>query len=410
MNERSGSVICSSAFSLLLLLGAPGAHAEISDGVVKIGLLTDMSGAFSQLSGQGSVVAARMAIDDCLKAECKGMKIELLTVDHQNKTDIAVAQARKWADIDHVDAYADMVNSAVAVAMEDVAVQKKKVALFVGGPVRITNEDCQPDYAVQWMWDTYSQTSAAIKGIAKPKQRWYFIAVDYAYGTAAVAEARKQLDAIGAQTVGETKHPLNSSDLSSPIIAAQQSSADIVAFANSGADAANAIKTASEFQLSRTKVEAAFFPTIYEIKGVGLAQAQGLQFPESFYWDLDDRTRRFSKRFMDIYKKGPPSLTHAGVYSSVYHYLKSVAAAQSDDPAIVMRKMHELPIDDDVVRHATLRPDGRMVHDYYYFRVKTPQESKGPWDLYALQKTLPGDQVFMPENRSQCRVFRTTSN
>jgi branched-chain amino acid transport system substrate-binding protein len=407
MNRRDSRLVRFSAFTAFVMIAASPAHAGISDGVVKIGLLTDMSGAFSALSGQGSVVAAKMAIDDCLAKECKGMKIELLTVDHQNKTDIALAKAREWADVDHVDAYADMVNSAVALGMENLAVQKKKVALFVGGPNRITNEDCQPDYAVQWMWDTYSQTTAAVKGIAKPNQKWYFISVDYAYGAAAVSEARKQLDAIGAHTVGEAKHPLNSSDMSSQIISAEQSSADIVAFANSGADAANSIKTASEFQLSAKKQEAAFFPTIYEIKGVGLAQAQGLQFPESFYWDLDDGTRRFTRRFMEIYKKGPPSLTHAGVYSSVYHYLKAVAAAKSDDPEIVMRKMHELPIEDDVVRNARLRPDGRMVHDYYYFRVKSPKESKGPWDLYTLVKTLPGDQVFVPENRSQCRVFRT---
>lgn len=385
------------------------AQAEISDGVVKIGLLTDMSGSFSQFSGQGSVVAAQMAIDDCLAKECKGLKVELLSMDHQNKTDIALAKAREWADVNKVDAYADMVNSAVALAMLNLSVEKGKAALFAGGPLRITNEDCQPEYAVQWMWDTYSQTAAAIKGLAKPNQKWYFITVDYAYGNAAVAEARKQLDALGASTIGESKHPLNSSDMSSQIIAALQSKAQVVAFANSGADAANAIKSASEFQLGAKKTLAAFFPTIYEIKGIGLSQSKGLSFPESFYWDIDDGTRRFSSRFMDIYKKGPPSLTHAGVYSSVYHYLKAVAASKSDDARTVIQKMHELPIQDDVVRNPKLRPDGRMVHDYYYFRVKSPQESKAPWDLYALQKTLPGDDVFLPVSESQCRVFKTKS-
>jgi branched-chain amino acid transport system substrate-binding protein len=405
MKTRSSKFRLSSA-ALAVMLAASGAQAEISDGVVKIGLLTDMSGGFSQFSGQGSVVAAQMAIDDCLAKECKGMKIELLAADHQNKSDIALAKAREWADVNKVDAYADMVNSAVALAMQNLAVQKKKVALFPGGPLRISNEDCQPEYVVQWMWDTHSQTTAAVKGLAKPNQSWYFVTVDYAYGNTAVAEARKQLAAIGAQTVGESKHPLNSSDLSSQIIAALQSKADVVAFANSGADAANSIKTGREFQLNKKKTLAAFFPTIYEIKGIGLAQAEGLRFPESFYWDLDEGTRRFSKRFMEIYKKGPPSLTHAGVYSSVYHYLKAVAASKSDDAQTVVRKMHELPIQDDVVRNAKLRPDGRMVHDYYYFRVKSPQESKGPWDLYALEKTLPGEEVFLPVKESQCRVFK----
>lgn len=404
----SQSLVKSIAASALLL-GAGGAQAEISDGVVRIGLLTDLSGAFSQFSGQGSIVAAQMAIDECLAKECKGLKIELLTADHQNKTDIALAKAREWADVNKVDAYADMVNSAVALAMQNLAVQKKKAALFAGGPVRISNEDCQPEYVVQWMWDTYSQTAAAIKGIAQPKQRWYFITVDYAYGNAAAAEARKQLEAIGAQTVGESKHPLNSSDMSSQVIAAQQANADVVAYVNSGADSANAIKTASQFKLGAKKMQAAFFPTVYEIKGIGLEQAKGLRFPESFYWDIDDGTRRFSKRFMDIYKKGPPSLTHAGVYSSVLHYLKAVAASKSDDAQVAIRTMHQLPIQDDVVRNPKLRPDGRMVHDYYYFRVKNPEESKGPWDLYALEKTLPGDEVFLPVSNSQCRVFKSAS-
>ncbi|VVE86875.1 ABC transporter permease [Pandoraea bronchicola] len=407
--RRLSSLCIATVTAMAAMIASGVAHAGIEGNTVKIGLLTDMSGAFSQFSGQGSVVAAQMAIDDCLAKECKGLKIQLLTADHQNKTDIALSKAREWADVEHVDAYADMVNSAVALAMENLAVQKKKIALFVGGPLSITNENCQPEYAVQWMWDTYSQTAAAIKGLAKPKQGWYFVTVDYAYGLAATTEARKQLDAIGAQTVGESKHPLNTSDMSSQIIAAQQSKADVVAFANSGADAANAIKTASEFQLGAKKQLAAFFPTVYEIKGIGLSQAQGLQFPESFYWDLDDGTRSFSKRFMELYKKGPPSLTHAGVYSSVYHYLKAVVAADSKDPALVMRKMHELPIKDDVVRNATLRADGRMIHDYYYFKVKSPKESKGPWDLYTLQKVLPGEQVFLPASQSQCRALKKST-
>lgn len=397
------------SLALAVATCAGTAGAQVSDGVVRIGVLTDMSGSFSQFSGQGSVVAAQLAIDDCLANECKGLKIELLSADHQNKTDLALAKAREWADVNKVDAYADMVNSAVALAMQNLAQQKDKVALFAGGPVRLTSEDCQPERSVQWMWDTYSQTAAAVKGIAKPGQSWYFVTVDYAYGNAAAAEARKQLEALGAKVVGEAKHPLNSSDMSSQVIAAQQSMADVVAFVNSGADSANAIKSAKEFQLGNSQMLAAFFPTVYEIKGVGLDQAKGLRFPESFYWDIDDGTRRFGKRFMDVYKKGPPSLTHAGVYSSTYHYLKAVAAAKSDDARTVVKKMHEIPIKDDVVRNAKLRADGRMIHDYYYFRVKTQQESKGAWDLYALEKTLPGDDVFLPQKDSQCRVFKSAS-
>jgi branched-chain amino acid transport system substrate-binding protein len=409
MKSSLKNVLSRSISAMAVAMAATAAHAEISDGVVRIGVLTDMSGSFSQFSGQGSVVAAQLAIDDCLARECKGLKIELLSADHQNKTDLALAKAREWADVNKVDAYADIVNSAVALAMQNLAVQKDKTALFAGGPLRLTNEDCQPDRTVQWMWDTYSQTTAAVKGLAKPKQSWYFVTVDYAYGNAAATEARRQLEGTGARVIGESKHPLNSSDMSSPIIAAQQSKADVVAFVNSGADSANAIKSAQEFQLAGKQMLAAFFPTVYEIKGIGLDQAKGLRFPESFYWDIDDGTRRFAKRFMDAYKKGPPSLTHAGVYSSVYHYLKAVAASKSDDARTVVKKMHEIPIQDDVVRNAKLRKDGRMVHDYYYFRVKSPQESKGPWDLYALEKTLPGDQVFLPEAESQCRVFKTAS-
>lgn len=394
----------------IALTGAAGlATAQVSDGVVRIGVLTDKSGSFSQFSGQGSVVAAQLAIDDCLANECKGLKIELLSADHQNKTDLALAKAREWADVNRVDAYADMVNSAVAVAMQNLAQQKDKVALFAGGPLRLTNEDCQPERTVQWMWDTYSQTTAAVKGIAKNGESWYMITVDYAFGNAASAEARKQLAAIDVKVLGEAKHPLNTSDMSSQVTAAQQSKANVVAFVNSGADAANAIRSANEFGLSRSQKVAAFFPTIYEIKGIGLEQAQNLRVPESFYWDLDEGTRRFSKRFMEVYKKGPPSLTHAGVYSSVLHYLKAVAATKSDDPRTVVKKMHEIPIRDDVVRNAMLREDGRMIHDYYYFRVKTPKESKGEWDLYALEKTLPGEEVFLPKKESQCRVFKSAT-
>lgn len=396
--------LCATALAPALLISP--AQAAISDGVVRIGVLTDMTGAFSQFSGQGSVVAAQLAIDDCLARECKGLKVELLYADHQNKTDIALAKAREWADVQKVDAYADMVNSAVALAMQTLAVQKQRAALFAGGPVRISNEDCQPEYAVQWMWDTHSQTTAAVKGLAKPGQTWYFVTVDYAYGNTASAEARKQLEALGAKVIGETRHPLNSTDLSSPLIAAQQSKAQVVAFVNSGADSANAIKTAHDFQLGAKQTLAAFFPTVYEIRGIGLTQAQGLRFPESFYWDLDEGTRRFAQRFMAVYKKGPPSLTHAGVYSSVLHYLKAVAAAGSDDARTAIRQMHQLPIQDDVVRNATLRADGRMIHDYYHFRVKSPQESKNPWDLYAVEKVMPGADVFLPQAQSQCRVFR----
>ena len=376
------------------------AQAQISDGVVRVGVLTDMSGFLSQFSGMGSVVAAQMAIDDCLAKECKGLKIELLSADHQSKTDLALAKAREWADVNKVDAYADMVNSAVALAMNTLATQKDKVALFTGGPVKITNEDCQPERSVQWMWDTYGQTVASINGAAKPGQSWYFVTVDYVYGNTASAEARKQLEAMGAKVIGESKHPLNSNDMSSQIIAAQQSKAQVVAFLNSGGDTVNALKSANDFRMGNSQVMTAFFPTVYDIK------AKGLRFPEPFYWDLDAGTRRFSKRFMDIYKKGPPSLTHAGVYSSVYHYLKAVAASRSDDARTVVKKMHEIPIQDDVVRNAKLRADGRMLHDYYYFKVKTPQESKGPWDLYTLEKTLSGEEVFLPQSESQCRVFK----
>ena len=397
-----------SALAAALTFGAASAQATW-DGSVKLGLLSDMSGVFANFSGPGSIVAAQMSIDDCLKVECKGMKIELLTVDHQNKTDLAIAKAREWADIQKVDAYVDMVNSAVALAMANLAVEKNKIALFVGGPVKLTNEDCHPQNTVQWMWDTFAQVSAAVKGLAKPGQKWFFITVDYAYGKATSDEARKQLEAAGATVVGEAKHTLNAADFSSQILAAKQSGADVVAFINSGSDVANALKAAREFDLGGKQILAAFIPTIYEIQGVGLETAQGLTFPESFYWNVDDGTRRFAQRFVDIHKKGPPSLTHAGVYSSVYHYLKSVAAAKSTDTATVMKQMHTLPIKDDAVRNAKLRVDGRMVHDYYLFKVKAPAESKEKWDLYNLVRILPGDDVFLPLSQSQCPAVKTAA-
>ncbi len=395
----------------LALLGTVGtAQARFSDDVMRVAVLTDMSGAFSQFSGEGSVIAAKLAIEDCLAKECKGMKIDLVAADHQNKVDVALAKAREWFDRERIDVIADNVNSAVALAIQTLAIEKDKMVLLPGGPVRLSNENCAPEHSVQWIWDTYAQAAAVTRTVGKPGESWYFLTVDYAYGHTTEHDARAILEKIGAKVIGSSRHPLNNQDFSSQLLAAQASGADVIALANSGTDASNAIRQAREYGILGSKQRVvAFIPTIYEIQAIGLDTAQGLSFPESFYWDLDDGTRRFAARFQERYKKGPPSLTHAGVYSSVYHYLKSAAAAGSDSPKAVVGKMRTLPIEDDVVRNARLRPDGRMVHDYYFFTVKSPAESKGTWDLYKLEKVLPGDEVFLPLEASQCPAVRKAS-
>lgn len=383
-----------------------GAQAQISDNEVRIGVLTDMSGPYSVFGGKGSVVATNLAIEDCLKAECKGMKIKVLSADHLNKADIAASKAREWLDVDKVDAFADLTNSAGAIAVQKLMREKGAVGLFNGpATTRLTNDECAPN-SFHWMFDTYSASAGAAAALTRAGGKsWYFITVDYAFGLSLEKDASEQVKASGGTMVGAVKHPLNASDFSSFLLQAQASKADVIGLANSTQDAINAIKGAREFGLGKNQKLAALLFNITDVHALGLPLAQGLIFSEGFYWNFDEQTKAFSERFEKIHKAKPNSV-HAGVYSSVLHYLKAVAATKSDNAATVAAKMRELPIKDAVMRNASIRPDGRVIHDMYLVEVKKPEESKGAWDYYKLKATIPADKAFMPLAQSQCPLVK----
>ena len=390
------------ALALAAMLAAGPALAGGADGRIKVGVLTDMSGVYSDITGKGSVSAAQMAIDDCLKAECAGMSIEMISADHQNKADIASATARKWIDVENVDVLADMSNASIQLAIAPLMKEKNRVALFPGGTARLTGDACQPDHVAQWMWDTYVQVAGIANRLTRPGTGWYLVTADYALGHQLEADTKAVVGRNGGKFLGSVRHPFPAVDLSSPLLTAQGSGADIIALANAGNDTVSGIKTAREFGIMDSKQKlVAFFLTALDVKSVGLETAQGTLLSEGFYWDLDEGTRRFSERFKAENGK-IPSAIHAGVYSALRHYLKAAAAAKSDDARAVMAKMRELPIEDDVVRNAKLREDGRMVHDFYVFQVKAPGKSKSEWDLYELVATLPGDEAFRPLSESAC--------
>lgn len=387
-------------------LGALPATAEISGGAVRIGVLTDMSGVYSDITGKGSIVAARMAADDCLKAECAGMTVEIVSADHQNKADIGSAIAREWIDRQGVDVLADMSNASLQLAIPPLLKDKNRVGLFPGGTARLTGDACQPDHIVQWMWDTYVQVAGIANHLTKPGTKWYLVTADYALGHQLEADARTLVTARGGTYVGSVRHAFPAVDLSSQLLTAQGSGADLIALANAGGDTVAGIKTARDFGIGQDKQKlVAFFLTAMDVKSVGLAAAQGTILTEGFYWNLDERTRAFSERFKAVHG-AVPSAIQAGVYSSVRHYLKAVAAAKSDEAGTVIARMREVPIEDEVVRNARLREDGRMVHDFYVFQVKTPAQSHSEWDLYDLVATIPGEQAFRPLAQSACPAVK----
>ena len=378
------------------------ATAQISGDVVKLGVLTDMSGVYSDITGKGSLVATRMAVDDCLKAECAGLKVEVVSADHQNKADIASAIAREWIDRQGVDAFVDMSNASLQLALPPLFKEKNRVGLFPGGTARLTGDACQPDHIVQWMWDTYVQVAGIGNHLTKSGSKWFLVTADYALGHQLEADTKAIVTGKGGTYVGSVRHAFPATDLSSQLLTAQGSGADYVALANAGGDTVAGIKTARDFGLGQGQQKlVAFFMTVMDVKSVGLETAQGAVVTEGFYWDLDERTRAFSNRFKAEHG-AMPSAIQAGIYSAVRHYLKAVAAAKSDDAKTTIAKMREVPIQDDVVRNAKLREDGRMVHDFYVFQVKKPAASKGEWDFYDLLATIPGDEAFRPLSQSTC--------
>ncbi len=395
------------ALLVSLTMGAPIAHAAWPDGEIRLGVLTDLSGIYSDATGTGSVAAVKLAVEDCLAGPCHGMTIDVLQADHQNKPDIALAIARQWIDRDGVDALIDMSNAAIQLAVPPLARAKNRVALFAGGTARLSGDACEPAHIVQWMWDTYAQVAGVARRLTKPGTTWHLVTADYAFGHQFEADAKDIVTAAGGQVLGSTRHPFPSTDLTAFMLRAQASGADIVALANAGSDTLNGIKAAGEFGVGLGDAArggqklVAFYLSVLDVKALGLPAAAGLVLTEGFYWDLDEGTRRFAHRF-EARVGRMPSQIQASLYSETLHYLKAAASIRSREATAVIRAMHALPIEDDVVRNARLRRDGRMVHDYYVFQVKTPSASTGPWDLYRLLDTIPGDQAFRPADPALC--------
>ena len=395
------------AWAVLAVCASTAAQAQISDGVVKIGVLTDMAGPYSGMGGAGSVVAAKMAVEDCLQNECKGMKIEVVSADHQNKADIAASRAREWLDRDKVDAMVDLTNSAGALAVQKLIKEKGGIAMYSGpATTRLTNEDCAEN-GFHWMFDTYSSASGAAAALTRGGDKtWYFLTVDYAFGHSLEKDASEMVKANGGTVAGAVRHPLNASDFSSFILQAKNSGAQVIGLANGAQDTVNAIKAAREFGVGGKQKVASLLMFLTDVHSLGLRQAQGLMFSEGFYWDMDDQTRALSTRFEKLHKGYKPTMVQAGVYSSTLHYLRTVATAKTDDWKVVAKKMRELPIKDPVMRNASIRDDGRVIHDMYLFEVKKPAESKAPWDYYKTVSTIPAQIAFKPLENSSCPLVK----
>ncbi|MGZ5142727.1 MAG: ABC transporter substrate-binding protein [Burkholderiales bacterium] len=391
-----------------LALGAASAQAQYSDNVIKIGVMNDQSGTYADLAGPGSVVAARMAVEDFGAAK-KGMKVEILVADHQNKPEVGSSIARQWFDVDKVDVIVDVPTSSVMLAVSQVAKEKNKVLLdSTGGSSDLTGKACTPN-SIHWTYDTWAQANGTGTAIVKSGgTTWYFLTADYAFGHALERDTEAAVLKNGGKVLGKVRHPFPTADFSSFLLQAQSSKAKIIGLANAGADTINAIKQGSEFGIVKGGQQfAGLLVFLTDVHAIGLDKAQGLLLTESFYWDLNDQTRNFSRRFAKLHKGAMPTSVQAGVYSSVIHYLKAVEALKSDaDGAKVVAKMKELPTDDPVFGKGSVRQDGRKIHPMYLFEVKKPSESKGAWDYYKLRSTIPADQAFRPEKEGGCPLVK----
>jgi branched-chain amino acid transport system substrate-binding protein len=382
-------------------LSAHDARAQISDDVVRIGVLNDQSGLYADLGGPGSVVAARMAVED-FGGTVLGKPVEIVYADHQNKSDVGAAIAREWFEVGKVDMVIGFDHSAVALAVEQLAAEKGRIAIAGAvGSTAFTGKSCTPTEA-SWIYDSYALTTSLAKAIvAEGRDTWFFITVDYAFGHSLEADASAAVKAAGGKILGSVRHPLNTADFSSYLLQAQASGAKVVAFANGGGDMVNATKQANEFGLTKNQTIVSLLVFISDVHSMQLQAAQGLKFVTAFYWDRDEETRIWSKRFFE--RQGRmPTMPQAAVYSAIRHYLGAIEAAGTDEAKAVMAKMRERPVNDFYVKNGRLREDGRLVHDMYFAQVKAPAESKGPWDYYKLLAAIPGGQAFRPLAEGGC--------
>ncbi|CAM4242043.1 ABC transporter permease [Bordetella tumbae] len=393
--------------SLLVVLGATSAAASaaISDDTVKIAVLTDLSGAYSGNVGPGSMLATKLAIAE-FGGQVLGKPIELVVADHMNKVDIGSAKAREWLDQDKVDVITELGNSAVALAVMNIAENKQRMTMVTGaGATRITSEECKPTN-VQWVYDTYALAKVGTMPLVESGTKsWYFITADYAFGHSLENDGSRFIKEAGGKVLGSSRYPFPGSDFASYLLSAQSSGAQGVALASAGADLQNEIKQANEFGLTESQKIVAMLMSITDVHGVGLDAAKNMNFAETFYWNLDDESRTFSRKFYKEFGKMPTAL-QAGQYSAVLNYLRAVEKSGSDNVTDVMKTLQNMPIHDAFARNARLRKDGKLLHDLYLVSVKSPADSKEPWDYYNIVKTVGGEQAFMPLSESKCPLLK----
>lgn len=385
------------------------AQAQVSDDIVKIGVLTDMAGVTADVTGKGSVVAAQMAVQE-FGQTVLGKPIEIISADHQHKTDLGASIARQWYDTGKVDAIVDIPNSSIALAVQRIAKQSKKIVMFSGaGTTALTNDQCSP-YGFHWTYDTYALAHGTASAVVQNGGKdWFIIASDYAFGAQLAKDTTQVVTAEGGKILGTVRHPLNLADFASFLLQAQTSGAQVVGIANAGNDTITAIKQAGEFGITQSGQSlAAMILMIDDVHSLGLDVAQGTYLTTASYWDMDDKTREWSKKFMQQTGK-MPSMLQAGVYGSVLHYLKAVKTAGTDDADKVAAAMRASPINDVFTHGAKIREDGRVLRDMYLARVKTPAESKYPWDYFTIVQTIPPEQTTMPLSQSTCPMVTATS-
>lgn len=404
MKRRS---LLAAGFAAALAFGATAQGAQAANDKVIIGVMNDMSSVYSYLGGMGSVVAARMAVKD-FGGKVLGKPIEVIYADHQNKPDVGAAIARKWFDEDGVDAIVDLPTSSVAIAVQQVAKERGKVTLISnGGSSELTGKYCSPT-GVHWTYDTYALAHVTGKAIVQQGGKsWFFITADYAFGHQLQDDTAAVVKASGGTVVGSVNVPLNNADFSSFLLQAQQSKAQVIGLANAGGDTVNSIKQAAEFGIVKGGQRlAGLLVFIADVNALGLQTAQGLMLTEAYYWDQNAQTRAFAKRFEAEYNGKVPTSGQAGVYGAVLHYLKAMAAAKTEDGVKVVAEMRKMPINDFMTHNGKIRIDGRVIRDMYLFQVKSPQESKYPYDYYKQLAVIPGDQAFRPLSESECPLVK----
>ena len=389
--------------TIALIAATATAHAQISDGIVKIGVMNDQSGTYADITGPGSTTAARLAVEDFGAAK-KGLKVEIVVADHLNKPDVGSSIARQWYDAEKVDVIVDVPTSSVALAINQITRDKGKAFLVSGAATSdLTGKACSPN-TIHWTYDTWALANGTGSAIVKTGgDTWFFLTADYAFGHA----LERDTEAVVVKNGGKVRHPFPTADFSSFLLQAQASKAKIIGLANAGADTTNAIKQGAEFGIVKGGQQfAGLLVFISDVHALSLEKANGLVLTEAFYWDLNDKTRAWSKRFAEKQHGAMPTMVQAGVYSAVLHYLKAVEALKSDDGTKVIAKMKEMPTDDPLFGKGVVRADGRKIHPMYLFEVKKPAEAKGPWDYYKVRATIPAEQAFRPLDQGECPLVK----